>query len=76
MQKSKFYDSSVTKLSPYISRGVISTKYVLKKILEHNIPFYKIEKFILKLCWRDYWQLIWKEKKKEINFDLKTIKKM
>ena len=39
-----FIDGSVTKLSPYISRGVISTKYVFEKILEHNIPFYKIEK--------------------------------
>ena len=50
-----FIDGSVTKLSPYISRGVISTKYVFEKILEHNIPFYKIEKFVnmrssLKFC--------------------------
>ena len=66
-----FIDGSVTKLSPYISRGVISTKYVFKKILEQNIPFYKIEKFVQELCWRDYWQLVWKERKEAINFDLR-----
>ena len=27
-----FIDGSVTKLSPYISRGLISTKYVFEKI--------------------------------------------
>ena len=67
-----FIDGSVTKLSPYISRGVISTKYVFERILEHNIPFYKIEKFVQELCWRDYWQLIWRERKEEINFDLRN----
>mgnify|MGYP003309788041 CR=1 FL=1 len=26
----------------------------------------KMEKFIQELCWRDYWQLIWKEKNNRI----------
>jgi deoxyribodipyrimidine photo-lyase len=68
-----FIDGSVTKLSPYISRGVISTKDVFEKILQKNIPFYKMEKFIQELCWRDYWQLIWKEKNNRIDKDLKRL---
>jgi len=68
-----FIDGSVTKLSPYISRGLISTKYVFEKILERNIPFWKVEKFVQELCWRDYWQLIWKQKSNLIDADLKRI---
>ena len=68
-----FIDGSVTRLSPYISRGVISTKDVFEKILQKNIPFYKMEKFVQELCWRDYWQLIWKEKNNRIDKDLKRL---
>jgi deoxyribodipyrimidine photo-lyase len=71
-QNRNFVDGSVTKLSPYISRGMISTKYVFEKILEKEIPFWKIEKFIQELCWRDYWQLIWKREGSRIDSDLKT----
>ena len=68
-----FIDGSVTKLSPYISRGLISTKYIFEKILERNIPFWKVEKFVQELCWRDYWQLIWKQKSNLIDADLKRM---
>ena len=66
-----FIDGSVTRLSPYISRGMISTKFIFEKILEKNIPFWKVEKFVQELCWRDYWQIIWKQKRHLINCDLK-----
>ena len=66
-----FIDGSVTRLSPYISRGMISTKFIFEKILEKNIPFWKVEKFVQELCWRDYWQIIWKQKGHLINYDLK-----
>ena len=32
-----FIDGSVTKLSPYISRGVISTKFILESLKKRNI---------------------------------------
>jgi deoxyribodipyrimidine photo-lyase len=66
-----FIDGSVSKLSPYISRGVISTKFVFQYLIKKGYEFSKIEKFIQELCWRDYWQLIWVEKKILINKDLK-----
>ena len=50
---------------------MISTKFIFKKILEKNIPFWKVEKFVQELCWRDYWQIIWKQKGHLINYDLK-----
>ena len=65
-----FIDGSVTKLSPYISRGVISTRQVLDHLLKKGFEPKKIEKFIQELAWRDYWQLIWLEK--DINSDIKN----
>ena len=53
-----FIDGDVSKLSPYISRGVISTKQVFEYVMAQGYPFYKIEKFIQELTWRDYWQQI------------------
>lgn len=54
-----FLDGAVTRLSPYISRGVISTKFVLEKTLTKNYKFYEIEKFLMELAWRDYFQNVW-----------------
>ncbi|WP_425390517.1 FAD-binding domain-containing protein [Ekhidna sp.] len=66
-----FIDGAVTKLSPYISRGVISTKQVMKSVLDRGYDPKNIEKFIQELAWRDYWQQIWIAKGDEINKDLR-----
>ena len=65
-----FIDGSVSMLSPYISRGVLSTKQVLEHLQKKGFEAKKIEKFIQELAWRDYWQLIWKEK--DINVDIRN----
>lgn len=66
-----YIDGDVTYLSPYISRGVISTNFVYKHLLKEGYNLRKVEKFIQELAWRDYWQLLWIEKKNEIFFDMK-----
>ncbi|MEM8937996.1 MAG: FAD-binding domain-containing protein [Bacteroidota bacterium] len=66
-----FIDGAVTMLSPYISRGVISTKQVFDTVLAKGFRPKQIEKFIQELAWRDYWQQIWIEKEDEINQDLR-----
>ena len=67
-----FIDGDVSKLSPYISRGVISTKQVFEYVMAQGYPFYKIEKFVQELAWRDYWQQIWIDKGTLINSNLKN----
>ncbi len=57
-------DGAVTQLSPYISRGVISTRYVLDSLLKKSYKYYEIERFVMELAWRDYFQNVW------INFDI------
>lgn len=67
-----FVNGSVTYLSPYISRGVISTRQVYEHVMSLGIPWEKSEKFIQELAWRDYWQKIWVEKGDAIHTDLKN----
>ena len=66
-----FIDGAVSYLSPYISRGVISTRMVYEKVRERYADWRPVEKFIQELAWRDYWQLIWMEKGSSIDEDLK-----
>ena len=58
-QNRNYIDGNVSYLSPYISRGVISTKHVLELIAEKNYEFHEIEIFIKELLWRDYFQRVW-----------------
>lgn len=67
-----YINGSVTYLSPYISRGIISTKFILSEILKQGYKPIQIEKFIQELAWRDYWQQIWIAKGDAINLDLKN----
>lgn len=72
--KTRNYKSgAVSYLSPYISRGVISTRQVYQHIRAKNIPFHKAEKFIQELAWRDYWQQIWINKENGILEALKNV---
>ena len=66
-----FIDGDVTRLSPYISRGVISTKFVLDRVLQRGFDLKDIEKFVQELAWRDYWQQVWVAKGDAINSDLR-----
>lgn len=66
-----YIDGAVSYLSPYISRGVISTQFVYQTLLRRGVEPNVMLKFIQELAWRDYWQLIWVAKGNAINVDLK-----
>ena len=58
-------DGSVSRLSPYISRGVISLPFIFATIRER----YSLEdsmKFLQELTWREYFQRVWENKGEEI----------
>ena len=65
-----FKNGAVSKLSPYISRGVISTKFVMEILLKKENDKKKMEKFFQELVWRDYWQKIW-QRNQNLLTDLK-----
>lgn len=66
-----YLNGSVTRLSPYISRGIIHTKQILQSVLSAGHPPDKIEKFIQELAWRDYWQQLWITHGSAINNNLR-----
>lgn len=66
-----FKSGAVSRLSPYISRGVISTQQVFNHLLELDLEWKSIEKFVQELAWRDYWQQVWIAKREGIFQDLK-----
>jgi hypothetical protein len=50
---------TVTRLSPYISRGVISTRLVMEQVLEKGFTLPQSIKFLQELAWREYFQRVW-----------------
>ncbi len=55
--KSRNYaNGAVSYLSPYISRGVITTKFVFTHLIERGIHPERVVKFIQELAWCDYCQ--------------------
>jgi len=64
-----FVDGDVSYLSPYISRGVISTKQVLDHVMLKGYKIPQIESFVKELCWRDYFQRVGQVK--NLNQDIK-----
>jgi deoxyribodipyrimidine photo-lyase len=67
-----YVDGALTYLSPYISRGVLSTKKVFQHVQSIKLPEEKTVKLVQELAWRDYWQNIWKVKEEAILKDLKN----
>lgn len=65
-----FLTGAVTRLSPYISRGVISLSQVKTEILR-NYSFHQAEKLLQELAWREYYQRVWQAKEDLIFTDLK-----
>lgn len=67
-----FTSGAVTRLSPYVARGVIDTKTILENIVNRGFSFSQAEKFIQQLAWRDYFQRVWQTRGDSINDDLKN----
>ncbi len=53
-----YINGCVTYLSPYMSRGVISTRQILESVLAKGFTMSAIESFVKELCWRDYFQRV------------------
>ena len=66
-----FTHGAVTRLSPYIARGVLDTKSILENIAGRGYSYYQAEKFVQQLAWRDYFQRVWQTHGVGINQDLK-----
>lgn len=66
-----YLNGDVTYLSPYISRGVVSTKQIKDLIVKSEHAFAAKEKLLQELAWREYFQRVWQAKESFIFQDLK-----
>ena len=67
-----YLDGKVTYLSPYISRGVISTRQIADIILKKEYSTHQVKRFIQELAWRDYYQRVWQQLGDEIFEDIRV----
>ena len=51
-------DGAVTHLSPYLSRGVISTRLVAESLVARGFSWQVCESLFKELAWRDYFQRV------------------
>ncbi|MCU0375738.1 MAG: hypothetical protein MUF24_10555 [Chitinophagaceae bacterium] len=66
-----FLNGAVTYLSPYISRGVISTRQVYESLKGRGFTLFQMEKMVSELAWRDFFQRVWQAKGEAILTDLR-----
>lgn len=66
-----FGNGAITQLSPYISRGAVSTTSIFEHLKTLNLQWFDIEGLVQQLAWRDYFQNVWKVEKDGIFSDLK-----
>jgi deoxyribodipyrimidine photo-lyase len=67
-----FIDGAVTRLSPYISRGVITTRFVMDRLYARGYKAYQMEKLLQELAWRDYFQRIGQERPDLVDRELRN----
>jgi deoxyribodipyrimidine photo-lyase len=56
-----YLDGAVSYLSPYISRGVISTRQVFSSLFDKGFSLEQTQKLIQELAWREYFQRVWQQ---------------
>lgn len=65
-----YLNGNVSFLSPYISRGVISTKQVLEVLQAKGNKTSEIKKLVQQLAWREYFQRVWQFLQDDITNDI------
>lgn len=71
-QSRNYINGAVTYLSPYISRGVFSTRDIFEYLKTKNYAWQNVEKLVQELAWRDYFQQVWNQLGEKINEDIKN----
>lgn len=66
-----YINGGVTRLSPYISRGVLHTRQIAQQVLHRGYQPYQAESLLKELAWRDYFQQVWMALGDGINSDIK-----
>lgn len=66
-----YLDGKVTYLSPYISRGVLSTREITEHVMQLDYQPHQVLRLIQELAWRDYFQRVWQQLGDDIFEDIR-----
>lgn len=66
-----YTDGAVTYLSPYLSRGAISSRRVLHALIEKGYTYSETEKLVQELAWREYFQWVWESLEDDLYHDIR-----
>ncbi len=66
-----YTDGAVTYLSPYLSRGAISSRRVLHALIEKGYSYSETEKLVQELAWREYFQRVWESLEDDLYHDIR-----
>lgn len=66
-----YVSDGVTELGPFISRGVIDTRWVWEHLLKKGYDFDVMYGFVQQLAWRDFFQRVWQQRGEGINLDIR-----
>lgn len=66
-----FISGGVSYLSPYLSRGIISIQFVLKRLQDRGFQISDMEKFVQELAWREFYTRKWMEMGDKIFDDIR-----
>lgn len=72
-----YLNGAVSKLSPFITHGILSTKQIAKHLLDRELgdfsaykAYRRIEPFLFQMAWRDYFHRAWEFHQERIFSDL------
>lgn len=71
-----YIDGAVTRLSPYISRGVISLPEIKNSLSQRGFTVHNASKLLQELSWREFYQRSWFYLKEAIFADLKPAEEL
>lgn len=67
-----YLNGAVTYLSPYLSRGVISSRMLMEDVLARGFSLEQSTKLIQELAWREYFQRVWQYLEDNIFDDIRN----
>jgi len=68
-----YLDGAVSRLSPYLSRGVISIGDVYQRLKAKGFTLHEMEAFVMELCWREHAQRIWQHHNPQVELRNKQL---
>lgn len=69
-----YKEGAVSRLSPYLSRGVISPRQILSSLVDRGFNWSTAQKFVQELAWREFYQRLWQHMEDDLYDDILQVR--